>query len=775
MSDRPEITNPQAALRRNEFRHAGLILAGLVLLVYGPSLFGGSLVGGADVVRSAYPIRRHFWSMVQRGELPTWSSYLMGGYPILVEEQASLFYPPEWLFGVFRTPAAYNLIIGLHAWAAGLGAFILARKLRLSRLAAWMVVAVAILGAPLTARVAAGHPSHFYGRTLTIWIMAAILFHADKPSWWSALRLALGFGAQLLIGIGNYQTALYAGLVSFLFALFVLRTRVAKQQRGLFVAWGIIALALAFGLGAARAAPTLEVGLQSSRQGGLSTESLNYGALPPLMLAGYFLPHAFDDPSISDYTWPEFALYVGSAPFVLALYGSLKRRADPTVRFWIVITLIFLFLSLGSQGGIFPLFTRYFPGYQFFRNPARHGMVTSFGVMLLAGYGFDQLGLRPRTSSAQAPRLRWVLGLVVSVLALAIIATYRESAGPSFELLPVRALRGALWFFSASIGFYLAYRLASHRASLWLGILPVATIALDLLLYATPQIYQNSAPAELPYIRPENFPGGLEYATAFLESGNPSDWGLVNVAADNGVRLLNMYTGVIPLRMSRVVNLLAGRPATSPQEENLLILDQIARPDLLDLLGVKYLLVAQDHQPGDDPSLEEGLPFDHLHSFKNRDAKPFAFIVPGITSVSSADAALEFVSDSQNLGSEVVAVEGEVTDRESACPVPRIVTDRFSKLRLEGGHIGFEFEASQSGILIVNQTYQNGWQGWVDGRRTPVYAVDYRWIGIHLPCPGTYSVELSFFPASLTFGLLVSAISMLVVVVISLVKLRRSP
>lgn len=774
MSDRPEIADPEAALKKNEFRNAGLIVAGFVLLIYGPSLFGGSLVGGADVVRSSYPTRHHFWSIVQRGELPTWSPYLLGGSPIIIEDHASPFYPPEWIFGIFRTPAAYNFIIGFHAWTAGFGAYILARKLQLSRLAAWMIVAVAILGAPLTARVAAGHPSHFFGRALMIWALVAILYLAERPSWWSALGLTAVYGAQLLIGIGNYQTALYTAMLSILFALFVFRGRVPADQRRRFLALGLMGVALAVGVGAARTAPTLEVGLQSSRQGGLSDESLNYGTLPPIMLFGYFLPHAFDDPSISDYTWPEFALYVGSVPFVLALYGSLKRRGEPAVRFWIVITLLFLLLSLGNQGGIFPLFAKYFPGYQFFRNPARHGMVASLGVMMLAGYGFDRLRLDFKRSAGKWRRRSWALGVGIGLLVLFLAATYQEPSGSSFEVLPVRVVRGALWFGTAIIVFYLAYKLVGSEPDLPLGILLVAAVGFDLLLYAYPQIHQKSAPAKLPYIVPENFPGGREYGVAFLETGPLADWGLVNVAADSGVRLLNMYTGVIPLRMSRVVNVLTGRPASASQGENQILFDRIARPDLLDQLGVRYLLVAAGQQLEPDPSYGAGRSFGSVQSIENTDAMPFAFVVPDFTSVPSPDAALEFVEQSRDLGLEIVAVEGEIGDSELACPEGRISADRLSNLRLEGGNIAFEFKASESGMLIVNQTFQDGWQGWVDGSRTPVYPVNYRWIGIHLPCAGTYQVDLRYLPVSLTLGLAVSSVSLLFIVVISVIVARRS-
>ena len=734
-------------------------------------------MGGADVIRSAYPIRDHFWSIVRRGELPTWSPYLMGGYPIFIEEQASPFYPTEWLFGLFRSPAAYNLAIGWHAWFAGLGAYVLARKLQMSRLAAWMVVVIAVLGAPLTARVAAGHPSHFFGRTLMIWVLVAVLQLAENPGWWSALGIGVVFGSQLLIGIGNYQTTLYTALVSILFAVFLLASRVPPPRRWGFLLWGFLGLAIAVGLGLARMGPTIDIGLQSSRQGGLTAESLNYGALPPIMIAGYIFPHVFDDPSITDYTWPEFALYVGSAPALLALYGAFKRRREPVVRLWGLITLLFLLLSLGDQGGLFPLFARYVPGYQFFRNPARHGMVTGLGVMMLAGYGFDALGrgLGRVAGESRGWNLRYRVAAAVGGLFLLVLAgTYQESSGPSIELLPERLVRGVIWFTAAIAVFYLAYRTYRYRPGPILAVLVVGVVALDLTLYAYPQIYRQSTPAELPYVVPGNFPGIDQYGVAFLESGSSADWALVNVAANQGVRLINMYTGVVPLRMARLINLVAGRSAQAQHEQNQILLDRIGRPDLLDYLGVRYLLISTERRMDEDSSLRYRRALGTVNSYENVGAMPFAFVVSQTTAVQSPEAALEFVAQADDLRLKPAAIEGAFSEGEPGCPEGKAGTDLLSDVRLEGGNLRFVVGTSAAGMLTINQTYQRGWQGWVDGEPTPVYPVNYRWMGVYLPCPGAYDIHLRYLPTSLLIGLAVSASSLVLVLMVSLVVARRS-
>jgi hypothetical protein len=435
-------------------------------------------------------------------------------------------------------------------------------------------------------------------------------------------------------------------------------------------------------------------------------------------------------------------------------------------------------LSLGEGGGLFSIFVKFVPGYQLFRNPARHGMVISLAVTILAGYGLDEFigSLKRRAGELRLNQQRfWVVGIVIGLLLLFLAAINQEPNGvSSFEVLPYRLARGVIWFTSALIVFYLVNKIHSARPTLALGILLVGVVGFDVVLYAYPQIYQESRPANLPYINPDNFAESDLYSVAFFEEGDPVDWGRVNVAADNGVRLLNMYTGVTPARMSGVINILAGRPPSTPQELNQIQLNAITRPDILDYLGVGYLLVNSGQQLDHDPSLREVRSFDQMRSFENTDAMPFAFVASDMQPVSSPAAALELVEQSPDLRLEAVAVEGVIEDGEMVCPESDVGIDRISNLRLEGGNLRFSFETSQAGMLIINQTYQNGWKGWVDGEPSTVYPVNYRWMGMYLPCSGHYQIHLRYLPTSLMIGLLISASTFLLILIVSGALLFRS-
>ena len=129
--------------------------------------------------------------------------------------------------------------------------------------------------------------------------------------------------------------------------------------------------------------------------------------------------------------------------------------------------------------------------------------------MMLAGYGFDSLSSIVRQTVDQTGGRRQILFIAligVGIFVLLLASTYQEPSGPSLELLPVRFVRGSVWFAIAAIIFYLAYKMYSANPRTSSAFLLVGVIAIDLVMYAYPQIYQKSIPAALPYVVPENFP-----------------------------------------------------------------------------------------------------------------------------------------------------------------------------------------------------------------------------------------------------------------------------
>ncbi len=93
------------SLNGHEAVRVAVLLAAVILLTNVPALVGNELAAAADGPRLYYPFQEHAWSMLARGDLPTWSNNIGGGFPIMASSQVVMFYPPNWIFGLFRTPA----------------------------------------------------------------------------------------------------------------------------------------------------------------------------------------------------------------------------------------------------------------------------------------------------------------------------------------------------------------------------------------------------------------------------------------------------------------------------------------------------------------------------------------------------------------------------------------------------------------------------------------------------------------------------------------------
>src|SRR5215467_1702325 len=62
-----------------------------------------------DLVTSFYPYRTLAARSAREWTLPLWNPYMLSGAPFLASAQSALFYPPNFLFYVLSTPAAWAI------------------------------------------------------------------------------------------------------------------------------------------------------------------------------------------------------------------------------------------------------------------------------------------------------------------------------------------------------------------------------------------------------------------------------------------------------------------------------------------------------------------------------------------------------------------------------------------------------------------------------------------------------------------------------------------
>src|SRR5260370_5854415 len=100
-------------------------------LVFGGAVFSDEALYARDVMNYYWPTRHSAAESFRAGELPQWDLSYESGVPALGNIHAAVLYPPHVLYQWLSFPRAYGWLIWLHHLAAGLGAYVLLRRLRL--------------------------------------------------------------------------------------------------------------------------------------------------------------------------------------------------------------------------------------------------------------------------------------------------------------------------------------------------------------------------------------------------------------------------------------------------------------------------------------------------------------------------------------------------------------------------------------------------------------------------------------------------------------------
>ena len=108
-----------------------LALLGLNIFIFHDHWLGRSSFT-FDFPEGYYATVAYWITSVQSGQWPQWIPYQSMGYPVLMNPQIGIFYPPFWLFVLLRIPYtlyAANIFQVLHVFWGSVGVLLLARRL----------------------------------------------------------------------------------------------------------------------------------------------------------------------------------------------------------------------------------------------------------------------------------------------------------------------------------------------------------------------------------------------------------------------------------------------------------------------------------------------------------------------------------------------------------------------------------------------------------------------------------------------------------------------
>jgi hypothetical protein len=456
--------------------------------------------------------------------------------------------------------------------------------------------------------------------------------------------------------------------------------------------------------------------------------------------------------------------YIGSVVFFLALLALFADKRKIKYAFLASI-LLSLFLSWGKN---FPALTNFcldnLPLYNKFRAVSSIQVLLELALPALAFMGLQSFFTADKTKQQKALLTAVASGL--GILTLLFISksffsytsladdVYVKNYGPEFikalkddrrSLFKADLLRSFVFIAlaAATLWFYVKNKLASQTAVLAVGFLVVA----DLFF-----IDKN-------YVSGDDFLPAREVEMPFQET--PTDAQILQDTTH--YRVFEVAGNLSSARSSYFHHSIGGYHAAKPRRMQQLFDYQIAKNNLeiLNMLNVKYII--QTDEKGNEFPIQ------------NPEVNGNAWFVSAVKWVNSADAEMKALT---NFNSKAVAIVNK-TEFGLELKTTNFVKDSTATIKAidyKPNAIRYQSQNAQNGLAVFSEMYYaDGWNAYIDGKKTPHIRVDYALRALEIPA-GTHRIEFKFEPEVVQKGstiALYSSAGMLVLVALGLYYERR--
>jgi hypothetical protein len=757
--------------------------AAIALLALLVALFFWRILTPNLADRASFPpgdFSYQFWAFttfdareLSAGRLPLWNPYTYAGSPFWADIQSAVFYPFSLLTLLLSGPWGFSLFAleveaVLHFWLAGVFSYLFVRRLTGHRAAALLSAIAFTFGGYLT-----GYPSQQLAvLEVDVWL-PLLLYFADRalvdrsgegltmrsrPSLPDALAAGLAWGMALLAG--HPQSALFVFYTVTLYVLFLALAAtyparsvqdagrhggVYRALRNAALAWGLM-LVVGFGLAAVAWLPGLEYMRLSVRAAGFYDKMA--GGFPLYDPIQMLLPG-----SVSLYS----PLYVGVLPLLLAIWAALSERRRETI-FWGALAAGTFLLSFGGETFLYTPFYLLAPGFSIFRDQERVAFVFSFAIAVLAGYGlkYQLSNIKFQVSNFQSPTFNLqslISALFVGALGLVVLFFYALNDAGWKDDSPFNPLLSrSVWLVILLALIWGAMRLAGSqklRNTQYATLLPASFLlltAFDLFTAnwrtnVSPGLpeAQTATPAVVQAIQKDAAPG--EIFRVYNEYRIYENYGVPYALED--------AWGASPLRLARY-----------DETYHTLRMER-----LWELLNVKYVITWRKelYAPSEIIYQEpKGKDVTYVHRLEK--VAPRAWMVYHVEAVGDG-AALSRLDAFDFDPARTALIPPDVS-----VSLGRPANGQAGSVEVTGrtaGWLSLKVVTPADGLLVLSENDYPGWQAMVDGREVPLVRTDYTLRGLPVPA-GEHMVDVTFRPATVTWGGVISGATLGVLIVAGL-------
>lgn len=683
-----------------------------------------------DLTAFFYPIPELAWRMIRAGQLPLWNPYSAFGTPLAAMADVLLFYPGSWLRFLLPFPFGFNFHIIMHFYLAALATYALARKLEMSRAAAFTAALAYALSGPLLS----------LGSMINVlvsasWMPVVLLaarYAVERPSALRILALGASLGMQAIGGEPLFNLA--AAVLAF---------PLCAVSIGRFLRVLVPAAFFGMALIAVQLIPGLELLRDSVRQSnGFGLEESSYWSLHPLNLLECLAPEVMFEQSQNPFrlllygaTAPYLAsLYLGLLPLGLAFW-ALMQSGRKQVEWVAAICLGSVGFALGQHAAFFAWFHWVIPFVKSSRYPSKTMVVLALGVALLAGWGLDCLRERRPLRWGWA---KWAAAFAIG-LVLQLILTDRAVVA--------WAAHKTLDLFSGALGAVHGTKLAALVLLLGMAVLfgprrPRAAIATLMLALSSDLVLTGfwvnpTAPAELLTQR---------LPAAGMVGGGSSDFRVTAYLRGSkpGLPVMEGWSTPATAALESRLLLSFGAPLEGVRDARDLSPNRLYAP-VFQRFGTQVLASADARE------------FRFLGQYNVRYVVTQAGLgtLPGLRQVAEVPTLTRSLA--------VWEIEGWRPRAEIEGGSARIVEESPTR-------VAVQVESSNGGRLLLRDRYHRGWKAWVDGAATTVHPQGL-FRTVQVP-QGGHRVEFAYRPWTFFAGAAISAAAVLAWVLAAAVSPR---
>src|SRR4030042_643878 len=316
-----------------------LFLAILILLIssllFFYDLFGERyLLTERDLAPYFIPPRFFWVESLKQGYFPLWNPYQFSGHPFIANPQNAVLYPFNGLFFLFPFDIAFNAIIILHFFLAGLFTYLFMRDLKVGS-AGWLISGLIwILGGYLLSvhSLLTILLSVVWTPLVMLFFRRAMISPGIRNEILTAVFITLSFlGGGIEIVYGNY----FVLLIMMIFSMLPNKSYVGdKPRRYIWMIRSFLTISFSFLiLSAIQLLPFLELWMHSIRGQGITYQEATVWSFAPKDFLLFFLPDAYGYFLDMKKYWVTQCwlktMYTGGLPFILSLIFFLFPHPDP--------------------------------------------------------------------------------------------------------------------------------------------------------------------------------------------------------------------------------------------------------------------------------------------------------------------------------------------------------------------------------------------------------------------------------------------------------------